>query len=128
MEAGAGEMRRRVPGGELDGVAAAPGERVDDEVAGRGAGGLRRRDGLRGGGVPALGVHAHAAVVQGEEGVALRPVLARHARLGGGIRVLRLRLREGRWQALRLLRCRGAAARRGWSCPHPQQGAGGGQS
>jgi hypothetical protein len=53
----------RVPDGELDGVAAAAGEGVDDEVAGRGAGGLRRRDSLRGGGVPALGIHALAAVV-----------------------------------------------------------------
>lgn len=68
----------------MDGVAAAPGEGVDDEVAGRGAGGLRRCDGLRGGGVPALGVHAHAAVIEVEEAVPVHPVLARHGRLGSG--------------------------------------------
>ena len=108
MEAGAGEMRRRVPGGELDGVAAAPGERVDDEVAGRGSGGLRRRDGLRGGGVPALAVHAHAAVVQGEEAVAVRPVLPRHhGRVGGGIGVPRsIGLRRPDGPLLRLRRSR----------------------
>jgi hypothetical protein len=104
----------RVPDGELDGVAAAAGEGVDDEVAGRGAGGLRRRDSLRGGGVPALGIHAHAAVVEGEEAVPVGPVLARNDRGSVGSRLdgLRTRLLRG-IRALRLLRSRYLTGGRG---------------
>ena len=109
-----------MPGGELDRVAADPGERVDDEAGGGGAGGLRGGDGLRGGGVPALGVHAHAAVVQGEEAVPVGPVLARDG-LRGGISGMLLRLR-----ALRLLRRLDLVGRRrrrrGWGsdCASPR--------
>jgi hypothetical protein len=105
----------RVPDGELDGVAAAAGEGVDDEVAGRGAGSLRRCDSLRGGGVPALGVHAHAAVVEGEEAVPVGPVLARNGRGSvGGSRLdgLLMRLLRG-IRGLRLLRSRYPTGGRG---------------
>lgn len=103
-----------VPGGELDGVAADAGEGVEDEGSRRRAGGLRGGDGLRGGGVPALRVHPHAAVVEGEEAAPLRPVLPRHGRLrllgGGGVVVavsllvppLRRRRRLGRFGFLRV--------------------------
>lgn len=100
-----------VPGGELDGVAADAGEGVEDEGSRRRAGGLRGGDGLRGGGVPALRVHPHAVVVEGEEAAPLRPVLPRHGRLlgGGGVVAvsllvppLRRRRRLGRLGFLRV--------------------------
>jgi hypothetical protein len=100
-----------VPGGELDGVPADAGEGVDDEGGGRGASGLRCGDGLRRGGVPALRVHPHAAVVQGEEAAPVGPVLARDGLHGGGggisaAALLRLR-------APRFLWCLGLVGRRG---------------
>jgi hypothetical protein len=91
-----------VPGGELDGVAAAIGEGVSDKVAGRGAGGLRRPPRCQ-------YLPAKAAVVQGEEVVPVAPVLSCQSRCSvvgriGGSRLdgLLMRLLR-RLHALRLL-------------------------